>query len=304
MPHLSVIIPTWNRASETERAVQSVLSQTFQDFEVIIADDGSTDSTPLKFKDCPDPRVHYLQLEHSGLPAVARNAGLQQAQGEYAAFLDSDDEWLPYKLERQVEFLQQNPEIGMVCANAWIRRENIATPVTIFHAETIGSQEWPLAELVKTNIIITSSLMANRQSILAAGGFPQDPIFKAIEDYALWLRLTVKNRLYYLAEPLLFYADVGNSIRSQQRIEDNTKGLKRLFDELAIYTRSEPSPVKKNISIRQAGCLKDQMRIVSAKGKIKEVVNVAKQILALEPGNIGNYKLILISIFQALQQSN
>ena len=304
MTHVSVIIPTWNRVVETGRAVLSVLNQTFQDFEVIIADDGSTDSTPAKFAHYPDPRVHYMQLEHSGLPAVARNAALHQAQGEYAAFLDSDDEWIPTKLERQLAFMQNNPLIGMVCTNARIRRENTSEPGPMFHAETIGSQEWSLTELVRTNIIITSSLLANKKSILAAGGFPADPMYRAIEDYALWLRLALNNRLYYMAEFLLFYTDSGASIRSLVKMEEYLKGLLRLFEELAINTKSEPPAVQQNIKIRIAGCLRDLRRIASANGKKNDVINHSLRLLKLEPGNIQNYGFFYESMIRAIKRKN
>jgi glycosyltransferase involved in cell wall biosynthesis len=304
MNKVSVIIPTWNRAEETERAVQSVLHQTYQNFEVIIADDGSTDSTPLKFKDYPDPRVHYLQLEHSGLPAVPRNAALRQAQGEFAAFLDSDDEWLPDKLDRQLEVFIKDPEVGMVCSNARVRHGKMTEPGSLFHTETIGSQAWPLAELVKTNIIIASSLLVIRLSVIEAGGFPQDPVFRAIEDYALWLRLAVKIKLFYLAEPLLIYADVGDSLRSLQRKGDQPLGLLRMFDELAIFMKSEPAAVQKNLNIRRVGCLKNLLRIASENRKIKDVIYCARRILTLEPGNIQNYGLICSGILRAITSAS
>ena len=261
MTRVSVIIPTWNRVVETERAVQSVFNQTFQDLEIIVADDGSTDSTSLRFQDYPDPRLHYLRLEHSGLPAVARNAALHMAQGELAAFLDSDDEWLPDKLERQLAVLDHNPEVGMICTNAWIRRGITVESGSYFHTSTIRSQVWPLAELVKFNIVITSSMLVNRQAVISAGEFPQDPIFRAIEDYALWLRLAIPFGLYYLAEPLVIYTDAGNSIRTMQRQEDELKGMMRIFDGLIPLTSAEPAAVKNNLNIRRARFLKSLLKI-------------------------------------------
>jgi len=109
---VSVVIPTYNRAQLCRKAVESVLSQTYQNVEVIVVDDGSTDNT----KECasiPDTRVRYVWQRNSGVSA-ARNLGLQSAKGEYIAFLDSDDTWIPWKLDLQLSVLRSLPSAGMV----------------------------------------------------------------------------------------------------------------------------------------------------------------------------------------------
>lgn len=102
-PKVSVIIPTYNRAHLIGRAIKSVLNQTYKDFEIIIVDDGSTDKTEEVVKDFKDERVRYIRREKNKGGSAARNTGIKAARGEYIAFQDSDDEWLPEKLEKQMK---------------------------------------------------------------------------------------------------------------------------------------------------------------------------------------------------------
>jgi len=114
-PRVSVIIPTYNRAQMLVECLESVISQTFTDYEVIVIDDGSTDDTGELVKPYLD-RIEYIKHENKG-NAAARNSGLDIARGELIAFLDSDDLWLPGKLEREVDYLDGHPDVDMVCAN-------------------------------------------------------------------------------------------------------------------------------------------------------------------------------------------
>jgi glycosyltransferase involved in cell wall biosynthesis len=118
-PHVSVIIPSYNYADYVSACIQSVLDQTYTDFEVIVVDDGSKDNTAEVVKRFADARVRYIYQENKGLPG-ARNTGIRAAQGELLAFLDSDDKYHPRKLEIQTTFLQQNPEVGLVYNSRFI----------------------------------------------------------------------------------------------------------------------------------------------------------------------------------------
>src|SRR4030067_3517077 len=116
-PDVSVIIPTYNRRNLLEITIQSVLAQTIKNFEIIIVDDGSTDGTRDFVRSIQDKRIIYLYRKNSGLPAVARNIGILKATGRFIAFLDSDDLWVPEKLERQVLCFKKMPGIGLCCTN-------------------------------------------------------------------------------------------------------------------------------------------------------------------------------------------
>lgn len=104
-PKISIVIPTFNRAHLIKKAIESVLSQTFEDFEIIIVDDGSTDNTSEIINNLQDERINYIKLEKNSGSCAARNKGIKISKGEWIAFLDSDDFWLPTKLEKQVNFI-------------------------------------------------------------------------------------------------------------------------------------------------------------------------------------------------------
>lgn len=118
---VSVIIPTFNRAGLIEKCVDSILSQTYKDIEVIIVDDGSTDNTREVVERMKDPRIYYYYQDNKGACA-ARNHGIEVSQGEYIAFQDSDDEWSPNKIERQMDALLGNNGIDIVCCKTLCRR--------------------------------------------------------------------------------------------------------------------------------------------------------------------------------------
>ena len=112
-PIVSVIIPTYNRAHLIDKAIKSVLNQTYQDFEIIVVDDGSTDNTNEVLKNFTDSRIHYIFHTSNLGVSAARNTGIKTSQGEYIALLDSDDDWLPEKLDKQVDVLQnESSEVG------------------------------------------------------------------------------------------------------------------------------------------------------------------------------------------------
>ena len=124
-PKVSVIIPTYNRAEYLGEAIQSVFDQTFEDFEILIVDDGSTDDTQQLVLSFHDPRLRSFYQNNCGISA-ARNAAIRSADGEYIAFLDSDDVWLPELLESQVAVLDRRPEIGLVYARAATLKTSIS----------------------------------------------------------------------------------------------------------------------------------------------------------------------------------
>lgn len=227
---VSVIIPTWNRSDDTLRAVRSVLNQTYNDFEIIIVDDGSIDQTENIFSEYPDKRVRYIQIEHSGLPAKARNVGINNAKGEWIAFLDSDDEWIPEKLAIQVKYFNSHTKIGLVCSNARMY-QNKEFKRNFFEKETIQNTFYSL--LLYSNFIITSSVLVKRSLLLASGGFSEDVVLRGIEDFDLWIKICSENPFYYLDRPLLKYNDQPlQSIRSEVTNKQYLKGMLTIYQSV------------------------------------------------------------------------
>jgi GT2 family glycosyltransferase len=206
--------------------------QSFQDFEVILVDDGSTDQTRDLVKSY-SPRVRYIYREHTGLPAVVRNAGLRLAQGNHVAFLDSDDQWLPGKLERQVEILERHPAVGLVSSNALALEHDQDTPGRLYLRENQAGSGWVLEKLVKDNFIITSTVMIRRSLLDRIGPFSEDPTLRALEDYDLWLRIATVAEIFYVPETLAIYRDSpATSIRRLQSQSSHWRGMLLILGRL------------------------------------------------------------------------
>jgi glycosyltransferase involved in cell wall biosynthesis len=194
---VSVIIPTYNRAALVKEAVASVLAQTCRDFEVLVVDDGSTDAT-LKALAPLEGRVKYLRREGRRGVSAARNLGLAAARGQWLAFLDSDDLWLPEKLARQLDFLAAHPEV-LLCQTEeiWIRR-GVRVNQPLSHKKVAGDLFFQSLERC---CISPSAVLLNQRLIEAHGGF--DETIPAAEDYDLWLRLTWRYQVGLVPEPLV-----------------------------------------------------------------------------------------------------
>ncbi|MCD6386315.1 glycosyltransferase [Candidatus Sumerlaeota bacterium] len=196
MPLVSVIIPTYNRATFIVEAVESVLGQTFRDFELIVVDDDSRDATPEVLAPYFG-RLRYIAQPHQG-PAAARNTGIQEASGEFIAFLDSDDLWLPEKLQRQIEFFHHNPDI-LICQTQeiWLRNNKEVKPKARHRKE--GG--WIFGRAVELCLISPSAVMMHRKIFQKVGLF--DEMLPAAEDYDLWLRVTARFPVGLVDEPLV-----------------------------------------------------------------------------------------------------
>jgi glycosyltransferase involved in cell wall biosynthesis len=193
---VSVIIPTYNRMDVLKNAIESVLAQTYQDFELFIIDDGSTDNTREMLAEYGE-RVTYLFQENRGVSS-ARNLGIRSSTGRFVAFLDSDDVWLPEKLERQVAIMEQNPDLQLChTEEIWIRRGVRVNPKKKHkkHSGYIFQYCLPLC------VISPSSVMIRRTLFEKIGDF--DESLPACEDYDLWLRITKEYPVYFIEEPLL-----------------------------------------------------------------------------------------------------
>ena len=201
VPRVSVIIPTYNRAHYLGAAIDSVLGQTSTDTEVIVVDDGSTDQTRAVLEQYGS-RVRPLYQEHCGLIAAVRNRGLREARGEYVAFLDSDDLWLPTLLETQVAALEQRPEWGMVYCDGWILDDATGQDLCRTHAATRAESGWIGPALFEQNFIQTSAVVVRRAVLEDVGVFREDVELWAVEDWELWLRTAARYQVGYCGEPL------------------------------------------------------------------------------------------------------
>ena len=199
---VSIILPTYNRLEFLRPAVESVFAQTFDDWELVIADDGSSGDTRTYLETLEDsPRVKVIWLRHTGRPSVVRNAALREAHGEYVAFLDSDDVWLPRKLEIQIASLRCHAarqwsytKFALVDPagnpTAWQRTRSWPVP-----------DGWILDKLVKSETVIAMpSVIASRKLLEQVQGFDESLVM--CEDYDLWLRLAAQSEVDAIDEAL------------------------------------------------------------------------------------------------------
>jgi glycosyltransferase involved in cell wall biosynthesis len=193
---VSAVISTYQRPDECERAVRSALAQEPAPLEVLVCDDGSADSTAERFSDFGDPRVRYIRVEpNRGTPAPARNAGVQAAQGDWIAFLDDDDEWLPGKLAAQ---LAHSGDADVIATNA------ITSGGDPYFPGAPEEHRPSRREILAANPVIQSSVMVRRGAGLH---FPEQGWLRGIEDYGAWLALADEGaRFLVLGEPLVRYA--------------------------------------------------------------------------------------------------
>lgn len=195
-PRISVIIPTYDRAQVLPRALDSVLAQTREPYEIIVVDDGSTDQTATLMAQ-RYPQVTYLKQPNQGV-SKARNSGVVRSRGDWLAFLDSDDEWLPEKLNRQWTVLQQQPDHRLCHGEEiWIRNGRRVNPMNK-HAKSGG---YIFEHCLPLCAISPSSVIIRRDLFEQAGGF--DEKLPACEDYDLWLRICAVNPVLYVDQPLL-----------------------------------------------------------------------------------------------------
>ena len=199
MPFISVIIPTYSRKHLVGRAVDSVLHQSYPDFELIVVDDASEDGTDeLEYFSGSNSRVNYLRLPlHRGV-AAARNTGVSRSTGAWICFLDSDDVWHKDKLQKQVSWHETHKEFRIFqTQEIWIRKGVRVNPPKT-HAKIHGYQ---FRENLERCMITPSSVMMEKRLFLESGGFNES--LPACEDYDLWLRITSAYPVGLIDEPLL-----------------------------------------------------------------------------------------------------
>lgn len=210
-PLVSVVTASYNMGRYVGLAVDSVLAQDYPALEIIVVDDGSTDDTSAvlsRYRD--DPRVKLIFQENAG-QTVAKNRGVQAARGEYIAFCDADNLWLPNKLSRQIELFNEHNDIAVVYGDiSLIDADGQPLPTT--QAKRYSGKI--TGRLLIDNFVTFNTAVVSRKVMTAVGGF--DESLRMGIDYDLWLRISVKHTFHYIAEPLVRYRIWGGQMSNRQ----------------------------------------------------------------------------------------
>jgi glycosyltransferase involved in cell wall biosynthesis len=207
MSRVSVVIPAYNAMAYLPETMESVLNQNFNDFEVIVVNDGSSDETEEWVSQIIDPRVKLISQENKGL-AGARNTGIHHAQGEYITFLDADDLWEPSKIEKQVRILEENPEVALVYTWVSYIDEKGESTGRVFKNQAEGDV-WK--KLIEHNIVECGSVAMVRRSCLETVGLFDQNLGSYVEDWDMWLRMASRYPFKVVKEPLVYYRQCSNS---------------------------------------------------------------------------------------------
>ena len=244
MPEVSVIIPTYNRAKIVHKAIDSVLQQTYKDYEILVVDDGSTDNTKAALNQYGN-NIVYRYKDNGGISS-ARNFGIENATGKYVALLDSDDYWLEKKLEKQMACFRENPSYGVVatrCASFEIdgNFDTIEPQGKIREKNRPGKSGWVYKDLFHRNFIRTSSVVIKLDCFAKVGMF--DESLYQCNDVDMWMRLARQYPVGFINESLTVYTDnpKGVSTDSLSGRETYLQVLDKNYDPAMI-----PSKLYKN----------------------------------------------------------
>jgi glycosyltransferase involved in cell wall biosynthesis len=224
-PLVSIVIPTYNHAPMLQRALATVIEQTYQNWNAIVVNNFSTDNTLEVVAKFNDPRIQCVNFRNNGVIGASRNEGIKLATGEYVAFLDSDDTWFPTKVEKSVSSLENGSDL--VChAEYWIDESGKSRLVTYGPSEAATHHNL----IYKGNRISTSATMVRATLLKEVNGFDVSPELISTEDYDLWIRLAAKsNKFAFINEPL------GEYHRHDNNVSANIE--KHLAAELALLTK-------------------------------------------------------------------
>ncbi len=246
-PRVSVIIPTYNSAATLSRAITSVLLQNWLNLEIVVVDDGSTDDTVDKVQPYI-PRIKYLRQANAGT-ALARNRGVDNSEGEYIAFLDADDEWLPGKLNQQIAALECDPAMALSSTGALVV-DSTNTVVDIISASHQGDA---FRHMLRWNLVVCSSVVLRRSAWLESG-LRFEGSHSSMEDYSMWLGLAARCRFSISPNLLVRYHVTSSNKTSARTIDLYREHLLAVFEQLqrdeVFRSRLEVEGIKTDTSVR------------------------------------------------------
>jgi glycosyltransferase involved in cell wall biosynthesis len=271
-----------------KRAIDSVLAQTYDDFEIVVVDDCSTDDTPVVVRGYDDDRVRYIRHDENQGACAARNTGIKHSEGRYIAFLDSDDEWDETKLSKQVECIEsESRSVGVVYTGYRVQRSDS------LELGQVPSKSGDIHrdQLTKDWVSPTSAVLVKKACFDSVGVF--DTELQARQDYEMWLRISQKFKFEYVKEPLvILHQDVSNRITSnvQSRMAAHQELLERISGEIDDLSPHERRVVLSTQYFTMA-------RYLQKNGRYKKSLQYYAKSLISNPINYKSWLCLLFCLF-------
>lgn len=269
VPTISVVIPTYNRANLVGRAIQSVLNQTYQDFEIIVIDDASTDDTDKIMILVNDKRIKYIKNKKNIGGSESRNIGIKNAKGKYIAFLDSDDEWMPTKLEKQLRKINESSVLAkIIYTGYWVVKNSILELGQIPSKKGNIHRELLYQDYVNP----TSTVFLKKNCFEKIGYF--NHILNARQDYDMWLRLSRHYNFDYVKEPLvkLFVTENCITRNIKSRFEAFYIIISKIIEEMEHFSDKEKKSILSTQYFSMARYCQKQNEINFASFFLKEAM--------------------------------
>lgn len=229
-PLISIVIPTYNRAQDLKRALESVISQTYTNWEVVIVDNHSIDDSENIINSFNEKKFKFFKIHNNGIIAASRNLGIKNAQGEFIAFLDSDDWWTPFKLEESIKYLIEGMDLVyhelFIVKNIDQKIFKKTTPDRVLKKPIFSDL------LIKGNGISNSSVVIRKKFLDTIDGLSENPELVAMEDYDAWLRVSkLTQNFFKIPKVLGFYWAGGGNVSNPQRLFTYINAFKLRYSE-------------------------------------------------------------------------
>lgn len=281
---VSVVMPAYNRGDVITNSIESVLRQTHQELEIVVVDDGSADDTVDRVRIINDSRIRIIENNTNQGGSAARNIGIKEARYDIVAFQDSDDEWLPQKLEIQLAALQRHKDkcIGVFCGMLVLGPPNgtiddyagvYYVPGSAPKINMIGDREL----LEHGSLISTQTFVGYKEDLLAVDGF--DPELKALQDWDCFLRYTSRGKVAFVTEPLVLQRFTANSLTKSSK--NRVLALERVIGKHEDVLRTMPLARARYFRVLSGG--------YRQLGNRKKAIEYGIEALKIRPGSAGQW---------------
>jgi glycosyltransferase involved in cell wall biosynthesis len=290
MPKVSVVIPAYNRADLIGETLDSVLAQTFRDFEIVVVDDGSTDGTPAVLARYTDHNVRVIRQENQG-EGAARNTGIGAARGDYIALVDSDDLWVPVKLERQMTVLNQRPNLMWVYSDAFVFDSNTGKRLFSFSERGCQYAGDVARELLLRDFIASPTPVIHRSVFQELGMFNYD---HRDSDWDMWLRIAAKYPVGLVPEALAGYRLHSGSISQKSGV--------LLAHQYHVATIERAVKFAPDVygSVKRQALAAEYLRTgagLAREGDLTKARKMFLRTIRLSPGTLSVYPRLVASLF-------